>query len=111
MGVGNGQKAAMARKKAQKKNPKANSGGGRVKLPPPKEIKCMKCMKLFAHTTRRPELITHIENKHSKFTFDESFPNFVEYNKKAAEKAALAAAKAAKDSAPKTKKKKFKRKG
>merc|ERR1712025_669820 len=105
MGGGNGQKSAAARARNQlkaAKNKKKTSNLQSLKNQP--MIKCKRCMQTFSTTTQKSELERHCENKHSKYNFEFSFPD---YGKK--KEAPKVVSKYKPDKPKAVKKKKFKR--
>lgn len=77
MGGGNGQKAAMARAKAQERNAKLTKGGGsQLKSnEAAKNIQCKVCLQSFICTTTAAKLKEHWENKHPKTDIKACFPD------------------------------------
>jgi len=103
MGGGNGQKSATARARNQlkaAKNKKKTSNLPALKNQP--KLQCKRCLSTFSATTQKAELEKHCENKHKKYPFEFSFPDF-------GKKVCVEVSKYKKDEKPKVKKKKFKR--
>ncbi|KAL9244148.1 hypothetical protein vseg_017954 [Gypsophila vaccaria] len=74
MGGGNGQKAKMAREKAQEKN-KGSKGSQLDTNKKAMSIQCKVCMQTFMCTTTEVKCREHAENKHPKSDVYACFPH------------------------------------